>query len=113
MIPEVPYSHPRLNELEDGYWVIEVYTYQGNTYYFHDPELKTVSGFDGAYRYADKDVGIKELKRHRSAFMKRHGEKGIASGKFVRVTPTYVSVHYAGEVLKKKLGYFPASGTKI
>jgi len=110
---EVPYSSARLNKLSDGYWVVEVRTFQGNTYYLHDYDLATVSGFDGAYRYSDDIDGTKELRRHRASFMKKHGSKGLANGKFTRITPTFVSVHYAGERMKEKLGYFPAGNEKL
>jgi hypothetical protein len=106
---EVPYSSPQLNELSDGYWVIEAETWDGKSTFLHDPDLKTVSGFDGAYRYSDDLDGTKELRRHRAAFKKRVGDFVNDRGQFVRITPTYVSVHYAGEMLKAKLGYFPAS----
>ena len=106
---EVPYSSPQLNELSDGYWVVEAITWSGKTTYLHDPDLKTVSGFDGAYRYADDLDGTKELRRHRAAFNKRHGDFVEDRGPFVRVTPTFVGVDYAGQKLKEKLGYFPAS----
>jgi hypothetical protein len=105
---EVPYSSPQLNELRDGYWIIEAVTWNGKSTFLHDPDLKTVSGFDGAYRYADDLDGTKELRRHRSAFNKRHGDFVNDRGPFVRVTPKFVSVHYAGQMLKEKLGYFPA-----
>jgi len=111
---EVPYSSARLGQLSDGYWVIEVRTFQGNTYYLHDPDLKTVSGFDGAYRYSDAIDGTRELRQHKAAFMKRHGGKDLAvNGKFTRITPTFVSVHYAGQRLKDKLGFFPVGNEKL
>lgn len=106
---EVPYSSPRLNELSDGFWVIEAVTWSGKTMFLHDPDLKTVSAFDGAYRYSDDLDGTKELRRHLSAFKKRVGDFVKDRGQFVRITPTYVSVHYAGAILKEKLGYFPAN----
>ena len=104
----VPYSSPQLNELSDGYWVIEAVTWDGKSTFLHDPDLKTVSGFDGAYRYSSTDDAGK-IKRHLSAFKKRVGDFVKDRGQFVRITPKYVSVHYAGEMLKEKLGYFPAS----
>ena len=104
----VPYSSPQLNELSDGYWVIEAITWDGKSTYLHDPDLKTVSGFDGAYRYSSTGCP-NQIMRHLKAFKKRAGDFVKDRGQFVRITPRYVSVHYAGEMLKEKLGYFPAS----
>jgi hypothetical protein len=105
---EVPYSSPQLNELKDGYWVIETIAWNGRRKFLHDPDLKTVSGFEGAYRYADDLDGTVELRRHRNAFNKRHGDFVNDRGPFVRVTPRFVSVHFEAEMEKEKLGYSPA-----
>ena len=103
----VPYSSPALNELTDGYWVIETVDWMGRTAFLHDPDLKTVSNFDGAFRYHD-DEGISTLKRHLSLFKKRHGDFVKDRGPFMFIKPRFVGVHYAGRMLKEKLGYSPA-----
>ncbi|MAF26024.1 hypothetical protein CL634_10705 [bacterium] len=105
---EVPYSSPALNELKDGYWVIEATVWDGRRSFLHDPDLKTVSGFEGAYRYADTDEGAAELGRHRVAFMKRHGDFVEDRGKFVRVFARFVSVHFEAQMETERLGYSPA-----
>ena len=104
----VPYSSPRLNELSDGYWVIEATDWLGNRKFLHDPDLKTVSEFEGAYRYADDLDGSIELRRHRKAFKKRHGDFVDDRGPFMFIKERFVGVHFAGRMIKEKLGFSPA-----
>jgi len=105
---KIPYSSPELNKLTDGYWVIEATSWEGIRTFLHDPDLKTVSGFLGAYRYADTDEGTAELRRHRLSFMKRHGDFVKDRGRYIRVIAKFVSVHFVGQMEKDRLGYSPA-----
>ena len=104
----VPYSSPALNELTDGYWVIETVDWLGRVTFLHDPDLKTVSGFDGAYRYADTIDGTYELRRHRKSFKIRHGDFVGDRGPYMFIKERFVGVHFAGQMIKEKLGYSPA-----
>ena len=96
----VPYSSPALNELTDGYWVIETVNWLGRVAFLHDPDLKTVSDFDGAYRYSvTDDAGT--FKRHLRTFKKRHGDFVNDRGPFMFIKPRYVSAEYAARVRRE------------
>jgi hypothetical protein len=105
---ETPYSPHYLNKKKNDYWVIEAWDWNSARGYLHDPDLGIVSGFKGAYRYADTKEGHRQLKYHFQKFQKKYRIKE-ASGRFSRAIPTYVSGSYYQEIMKETLGYSPCN----